>query len=130
MVNDPIGDMLIQIKNASLAKNSVIELPYSKLKMALGKILFDEGYIASVAKTGSDPKANLRVGIRYVNGTSVITGVKRVSKPGLRWYVNKGTIPQVVGGMGIAILSTPQGIMTGKDAKKKGTGGELLCKIW
>lgn len=130
MVNDPIGDMLIQIKNASLAKNSVIELPYSKLKMALGKILFDEGYIASVAKTGSDPKANLRVGIRYVNGTSVITGVKRVSKPGLRWYVNKSNIPTVVGGMGIAILSTPQGIMTGSVAKKKGIGGELLCKIW
>ena len=130
MVNDPIGDMLIQIKNASAAKNQVIEFPYSKLKMALGKILMDEGYIASVAKVGSDPKANLRVGIKYVNGESVITGVKRVSKPGLRWYVAKNKIPQVVGGMGIAILSTPQGIMTGNQAKKTGTGGELLCKIW
>ena len=130
MVNDPIGDMLIQIKNASAVKNQVIEFPYSKLKMALGKILMDEGYIASVAKVGSDPKANLRVGIKYVNGESVITGVKRVSKPGLRWYVAKNKIPQVVGGMGIAILSTPQGIMTGNQAKKTGTGGELLCKIW
>lgn len=130
MVNDPIGDMLIQIKNAALARNSEIELPHSKLKAALGKILLDEGYLASVEKVGIDPKANLRVGIRYVNGESVITGVKRVSKPGLRWYVNKDTIPQVVGGMGIAILSTPQGIMTGSDAKKKGIGGELLCKIW
>ena len=130
MVNDPIGDMLIQIKNASLAKNNVIEFPYSKLKMALGKILVEQGYIATVAKVGTDPKANLRVGIKYVDGASVITGVKRVSKPGLRWYVAKDKIPQVVGGMGIAILSTPQGIMTGAEAKKKGTGGELLCKIW
>jgi small subunit ribosomal protein S8 len=130
MVNDPIGDMLIQIKNASAAHNSVIELPYSKLKAALGKILLDEGYVASVDKVGTDPKANLRVSIKYATGESVITGVKRVSKPGLRWYVNKDTIPQVVGGMGIAILSTPQGIMTGRDAKKKGIGGELLCKIW
>ena len=130
MVNDPIGDMLIQIKNAALAKNSVIELPYSKLKQALGKILLEEGYVASIEKVGTDPKANLRVGIKYVNGTSVITGVKRVSKPGLRWYVAKNKIPQVVGGMGIAILSTPQGIMTGSIAKKKGIGGELLCKIW
>jgi small subunit ribosomal protein S8 len=130
MVNDPIGDMLIQIKNAELAKNSVVELPYSKLKMALGKILLDEGYVASVEKIGTDPKANLRVGIKYVNGESIITGVKRISKPGLRWYVAKDKIPQVVGGMGIAILSTPQGIMTGRDARKKGIGGELLCKIW
>ncbi len=130
MVNDPIGDMLIQIKNAAAAHNSVIELPYSKLKMALGKILLDEGYVSSVVKVGTDPKANLRVGIKYANNESVITGVKRVSKPGLRWYVNKNTIPQVVGGMGIAILSTPLGIMTGRDAKKKGIGGELLCKIW
>lgn len=130
MVNDPIGDMLIQIKNAALAGKSTIELPYSKLKMALGALLKDEGYIASVEKTGTDPKAQLRVGIRYVNGVSVITDVKRVSKPGLRWYVNKRMIPQVVGGMGIAILSTPQGIMTGTAAKKKGIGGELLCKIW
>lgn len=130
MVNDPIGDMLIQIKNASLAKNSAIELPYSKLKMALGKILLEEGYIASIAKVGTDPKANLRVGIKYVNSVSAITGVKRVSKPGLRWYVTKNKIPQVVGGMGIAILSTPLGILTGMEAKKKGIGGELLCKIW
>lgn len=130
MVQDPIGDMLIQIKNAALAKNTVIELPYSKLKMALGKILFEEGYIASLEKVGRDPKANLRVGIKYVNEASAITDVKRISKPGLRWYVAKDKIPVVVGGMGIAILSTPSGIMTGRDAKKKGIGGELLCKVW
>ena len=130
MVNDPIGDMLIQIKYAAAAKNSVIELPYSKLKMALGKILVEEKYISSVEKVGADPKATLRIGIKYANGVSVITGVKRVSKPGLRWYVAKNKIPVVVGGMGVAILSTPQGIMTGNLAKQKGIGGELLCKIW
>jgi small subunit ribosomal protein S8 len=126
MVNDPIGDMLIQIKNAAMAKKAVIELPYSKLKKALGDILLREGYVASVAKVGDDPKALLRIGIN----ASAITDVKRVSKPGLLWYVNKSNIPTVLGGMGISILSTPAGLMTGKEAKKHGTGGELLCKIW
>ncbi len=130
MVQDPIGDMIIQIKNAAMAQKAVIELPYSKLKMALGALLLKEGYVASVEKVGVDPKAQLRVGIKYHNGASVVTDVKRVSKPGLRWYVNKGAIPQVVGGMGIAILSTPKGIMTGAEAKKIGIGGELLCKVW
>lgn len=130
MVNDPIGDMLIQIKNAALAKKGVIELPYSKLKQALGDILVREGYVAGVEKVGSDPKAMLKVTIQYRDGVSAITDVKRVSKPGLRWYVNKSNIPTVVGGMGVAILSTPAGLMTGKEARKAGTGGELLCKIW
>lgn len=130
MVNDPIGDMLIQIKNASLAKKAGLELPYSKLKKALGDILVREGYVASVAKVGEDPKAMLKITIQYRDGVSVITDVKRVSKPGLRWYVNKSNIPTVVGGMGIAIISTPAGLMTGKEARKAGTGGELLCKIW
>jgi small subunit ribosomal protein S8 len=130
MVNDPVGDMLIQIKNASLAKKDVIEVPYSKLKKALGEILAREGYVASVSKVGEDPKAMLKITIKYQDGVSVITDVKRVSKPGLRWYVNKSNIPTVVGGMGIAILSTPAGLMTGKEARSNGTGGELLCKIW
>src|SRR5258706_15491572 len=130
MVQDPIGDMIIQIKNATMAGRSSIELPFSKLKMALGAILLQEGYIASMQKVGDDPKASLHVGIKYVDGVRAITDVKRISKPGLRWYVNKHKIPQVVGGMGIAILSTPAGLMTGKEAKKRGLGGELLCKIW
>ncbi len=130
MVNDPIGDMIIQIKNASMAKKATIELPYSKLKKALGDILLKEGYIASIEKIGTDPKANLKIGIKYVQGVSAITDVSRVSKPGLRWYVNKGSIPTVVGGLGVAILSTPQGLMTGKKARELGTGGEVLCKIW
>lgn len=130
MVSDPVGDMLIQIKNASLAKKDVALVPYSKLKKALGEILAREGYVTSVAKVGEDPKAMLKIAIKYHDGISAITDVKRVSKPGLRWYVNKSNIPTVVGGMGIAILSTPAGLMTGKEARQKGTGGELLCKIW
>ena len=130
MVQDPIGDMIIQIKNATLARKHAIELPYSKIKMALGRILLEEGYIVSVEKVGSDPKAQVRIGIKYVDEVPAITDVKRVSKPGLRWYVSKSKIPYVVGGMGIAIVSTPQGMMTGKEAKKRGIGGELLCKIW
>lgn len=130
MVNDPIGDMLIQIKNAALAKKDVIEVPYSKLKKALGDILVREGYVTSAEKIGDDPKAMLKIKIQYRDGVSAVTDVKRISKPGLRWYVNKSNIPTVVGGMGIAVLSTPAGLMTGKEARKKGTGGELLCKIW
>lgn len=130
MVNDPIGDMLIQIKNAALAKNSTIELPYSKLKKALADVLLQEGYIGSAEKVGQDPKANLKISVKYEDGVSAITDLKRISKPGLRRYVTHNEIPTVVGGMGIAILSTPKGLLTGKEAKKQGIGGELLCKIW
>jgi small subunit ribosomal protein S8 len=130
MVNDPIGDLLIQIKNASMAGKTSVEVPHSRLKMALCAILTKEGYIGDVSKTGKDPKSMLKIALIYQDKASVITGLKRISKPGLRWYVNKDEIPTVVGGMGVAILSTPDGIMTGKDAKKKGIGGELLCTIW
>ena len=130
MVNDPIGDLLAQIKNASMAGIQTIELPHSRLKMEVAKILAKEGYVGAVSKVGEEPKSRLRIDIKYTGNTPVITGVKRASKPGLRLYVNKHTIPVVVGGMGMAVLSTPQGIMTGNDAKKKGIGGEILCTIW
>ncbi|OGG11889.1 30S ribosomal protein S8 [Candidatus Gottesmanbacteria bacterium RBG_13_45_10] len=113
-----------------MAGLKTVELPHSRMKMAVAKILTDEGYIASVEKAGKEPKFSLRIGIKYQDATPVITDVKRMSKPGLRIYVNKDMIPTVVGGMGIAILSTPQGVMTGKEAKKRGLGGELLCTIW
>jgi small subunit ribosomal protein S8 len=130
MVNDPIGDLIIQIKNASMAGKKAIILPYSRMKHAVADILEKEGYVGRVGKTGEMPKSSLSVEIKYQDGTPAITDLKRISKPGLRWYVNKKEIPTVVGGMGIAILSTPQGIMTGKEAKKRGIGGELLCTIW
>lgn len=130
MVNDPIGDMLAQIKNAVLARRNVVELPYSRMKMAVAALLQSEGYIETAEKTGTDPKATLKLVLRYEDGAPVISDLKRKSKPGLRVYIGKDAIPTVVGGMGIAILSTPEGILTGKEAKKRGVGGELLCEVW
>ena len=130
MVNDPIGDMLIQIKNAGLARKKTVILPYSHIKLAVAQILIKEGYIASAEKTGEAPKNQLKMVLKYDDDAPVITDVKRMSKPGLRIYVKSGAIPRVVGGLGIAILSTPKGIMTGAAAKKAKLGGELLCEIW
>jgi small subunit ribosomal protein S8 len=130
MVNDPIGDLLIQIKNASMAGKLAIEVPHSRLKFDVAKILSEERFIGTVSKTGTDPKTQIKIAMRYNGKVPVITDVKRISKPGLRLYVNKNMIPTVVGGLGIAIISTPEGVMTGKSAKKKGIGGEILCTIW
>lgn len=130
MVNDPIGDMIIQIKNAAMAGRRDVVLPYSGVKMALAQTLLKEGYITRVEKSGEAPKFQLRMTLAYHDDTPVVTNVKRKSKPGMRVYIGKHEIPMVVGGMGIAILSTPKGIMTGKEAKKLGIGGELLCEIW
>lgn len=130
MVTDPIGDMLIQIKNAALIGKRIVELPYSRMKEEVAKILVREGYLIASEKQGEAPKFVLRLELKYENKRSVITNIKRVSKPGLRWYINKQMIPKVLGGMGIAILSTSSGVMTGRDAHKKSIGGELLCEIW
>ncbi len=130
MVNDPIADMLIQIKNAAMARRSFVELPSSKIKVAVANILVKEGYVQSAQHTGDKPKYTLKILLKYEDGAPVITDVKRMSKPGLRVYVDRHHIPTVVGGMGIAIVSTPQGIMTGAKAKKIGLGGELLCEVW
>ena len=130
MVNDPIGDMIIQIKNAAMAGKRVIELPHSKLKRAIAKTLVDSGYLVSVSIVGDSPKQALRLHLAYDGKTAVLTDLRRVSKPGLRLYVGRDEIPRVVGGMGVAILSTSQGIMTGSEARKRGLGGELLCEIW
>ncbi|MBI2404865.1 30S ribosomal protein S8 [Candidatus Gottesmanbacteria bacterium] len=130
MVNDPIGDLLIQIKNAGLAGKSSVVLPASKIKFALASILAKEGYVGAVTRMGKAPTYQLNIVLKYEEGKPVIADVKRMSKPGLRVYVKRNEIPKVVGGLGIAIISTPQGIMTGNDAKKRGLGGELLCEIW
>ena len=130
MVNDPIGDMLIQIKNAAAAKRKSLDIPYSGMKYALATILVKERYIEEAKKIGDNPKYQLHVILRYDNGNSAITDVKRISKPGLRWYIDKMAIPTVVGGMGTAIISTSKGMMTGREAKRMGIGGELLCEVW
>lgn len=130
MVNDPIGDLLIQVKNAYLVGKTSVVVPHSKLKEAVARTLAQERYLADVRVTGEHLRKQLALSLRYEGAKPVLTDVKRKSKPGLRLYVGTKEIPTVVGGMGIAILSTPLGIMTGKEAKKKHIGGELLCEVW
>jgi small subunit ribosomal protein S8 len=132
MTTDPIADMLTRIRNASRAKHARVDLPSSKLKVDIARILKDEGYLASY-KVVDDTKVKktLRVYLRYTSDRrSVISNLKRVSRPGCRRYVGKTEIRPVVGGMGISILSTPRGLMTGQSARKEGVGGELLCEVW
>lgn len=130
MVNDPIGDLLTQIKNAALVNRKTVDLPYSKMKMAVAKVLVEEGYLLSATQEGQMPKARLHLELSYQDKMPVLTDLKRISRPGMRLYIRVNQIPLVVGGMGIAILSTPKGVMTGKSAREQQVGGELLCEIW
>jgi small subunit ribosomal protein S8 len=127
-LSDPIADFLTRLRNG--ATKAEVLAPYSKIKAEIARILKQEGYIANyeVDTTGKFPQ--IRVTTKVVNRTSAITGIKRISKPGLRRYVGAGEIPRVLGGMGISILSTPRGIITGREAKKQNVGGELLASVW
>jgi len=129
-MNDPIADMLTRLRNATGAKKSELSMPYSKVKSEIAKILKKEGYINDyeLDTTGEQPALKIRT--RFVNKTSAIAGLKRVSRPGLRRYVGAGEIPRVLGGMGIAVLSTPRGVLSGHEARKQNVGGELLAYIW
>lgn len=130
MVNDPIGDMLTRIRNAAMAHNRVVEMPTSQLKVAVATLLEKKGYVKDVKVTGEGNAKTLHMELSYEGKEPVIIGIKRISKPGLRWYVGKKKIPVVMGGAGISVVSTPKGVMTGKDAIKLGVGGELLCEVW
>ena len=131
MTTDPIADLLTRIRNGSRAKHSRVDMPSSKLKIEVARILKDEGYVVNFKVVEEKGKKTLRVFLRYTpERQSVITDLKRVSRPGSRRYVGKSEIRQVVGGMGIAIVSTPRGLMTGQAARKEGVGGELLCEVW
>ena len=131
MTTDPIADMLTRIRNASRAKHPRVDVPNSKLKVEIARILKEEGYLANFKVVEEKGKKSLRLFLRYSSDRrSVITDLQRVSKPGARRYVGKTGIRPVVGGLGIAILSTPRGLMTGQSARKQGTGGELLCEVW
>jgi small subunit ribosomal protein S8 len=131
MTTDPIADMLTRIRNAARAKHPRVDLPSSKLKVEIARILKDEGYLANFKVVEDKGRKSLRVFLRYTpDRRSVITDLRRVSKPGSRRYVGKVDIRPVVGGMGISILSTPRGLMTGRVARKEGIGGELLCEVW
>jgi len=131
MITDPIADFLTRIRNGALAKHPRVEMPSSKMKVEIARILKEEGYLANFKVVEEKGKKTLRVFLRYTpDRRSVITDLRRVSKPGSRRYVGKFGIKPVVGGMGIAIVSTPRGLMTGQTARKEGVGGELLCEVW
>jgi small subunit ribosomal protein S8 len=135
-VSDPIADMLTRIRNAIMAGHSVVAMPNSNLKASIAKILKDEGYISSYEVVDGERKGHkvLRLRLKYVgerrDRRSVITGLERVSSPGRRIYSGKREIPWVLSGMGVAIMSTPKGVMTGQRARQLGVGGEILCKVW
>lgn len=131
MTTDPIADLLTRIRNGARARHSRVDVPSSKLEIEIARILKDEGYVVNFKVVEEKGKKTLRVFLRYTpERRSVITDLKRVSRPGSRRYVGKFGIRPVVGGMGIAILSTPRGLMTGQAARKEGVGGELLCEVW
>jgi small subunit ribosomal protein S8 len=128
-MNDPISDMLTRIRNANRALLPVVELPHSKLKENIAGILKREGYIADFAVDGKTPRL-LRMKLKYQGKKSVIEGLRRVSTPGLRRYVGATDIPRVRGGLGVAVVSTSEGVMSGTQARKKNLGGELICYVW
>jgi small subunit ribosomal protein S8 len=131
MMTDPIADLLTRIRNGARAKHPRVDIPASKLKVEIARILKDEGYLANFKLVEEKGKKTLRVFLRYTpDRQCVITDVKRISRPGSRRYTGKSDIRQVVGGMGISIISTPRGLMTGQTARKEGVGGEVLCEVW
>jgi small subunit ribosomal protein S8 len=129
---DPIADMLTRIRNASSSKHDTVDIPASKIKKEIAVILHEEGYIKGFEQIEDSKQGVIRVTLKYhqSNKQKVISGIKRISKPGLRVYVNKDEIPKVLGGLGIAILSTSKGIMTDKKARQEGVGGEIMAFVW
>ena len=129
-VTDPVADMLTRIRNAGMARHQSVMIPTSKMKIAIARILKEEGYIKDFDMPTDEPR-DFRVWLKYgPDKKPVMTGLKRVSKPGLRIYTHRVKIPVVLGGLGVAILSTPQGVMTGQEAWRRNVGGEVLCYIW
>jgi len=130
-MTDPVADMLTRIRNGVRAKLPKVDIPRSKLKVEIARILKDEGYVANYKVTEDARQGMLRVYLKYGPGMErVITDVQRVSKPGCRIYCGKGEIPRVYGGLGINIISTSRGVMTGRTAAREGVGGEILCNVW
>ena len=131
-MSDPIADMLTRIRNANTAKHDTVDVPASKMKLAIADILLKEGYIKSYDVIEDGVFKTIRITLKYGadKNEKIITGLKRISKPGLRIYVAKDELPKVLGGLGIAIISTNQGVVTDKEARKLGVGGEVLCFVW
>ncbi len=131
VINDPIADMLTRIRNGLIARHDSVTMPASNMKKAIAKILLDEGYIKSVDYIDDGLQGQIKIVLKYMQGKeSVIKGLKRISKPGLRVYAASSEIPKVLGGLGIAIVSTSKGVMTDKEARNAGVGGEVLAYIW
>lgn len=131
VVTDPIADMLTRIRNALVVKRNIVEVPASKMKKAIADILAEEGLIKGYNVIEDGVQGVIRLTLKYgQNGERVISGLKRISKPGLRVYARKDEVPKVLGGLGVAIISTSKGVMSDKQARKEGVGGEVLCYIW
>jgi small subunit ribosomal protein S8 len=131
IITDQIGDMLTRIRNAAMVRHDTVEMPASKLKIAVLKILKEEGFILDYELIKGRPERLIKVRLKYgENSKSLISGIERISKPGLRVYAQRYEIPRVYGGMGVAILSTPKGVITGQQARKEGVGGEVICHVW
>jgi small subunit ribosomal protein S8 len=130
-VNDPISDMLTRIRNGLTVRKPFVLVPSSKTKVSIAQILLEEGYIQGYEVTNERPQANIRIWLKYDdNRRPLLAGLERVSKPGRRVYKGKRDLPWVLSGLGIAIVSTPKGIMTGREARRQGVGGEVLCYVW
>jgi small subunit ribosomal protein S8 len=131
MTSDPIADMLTRVRNAMAARHPKVDVPASKLKTEIARILKEEGYIANFKVAEEGVKKVIKIYLKYATDNSpVVTGIERVSRPGCRTYVGKTDIPRVQGGLGISILTTARGVMTGRTARKEGVGGEILCRVW
>jgi small subunit ribosomal protein S8 len=131
VITDPIADLLTRIRNANTANHQTVDIPASRMKKAVAQILADEGFVASVEELKDGPQGTLRVQLKYgPEKEKVITGLRRISRPGLRVYTTKTEIPRVLGGLGLVIMSTSKGIMSGKRAKREGFGGEVLAYVW
>ena len=129
-LTDPIADMLTRIRNANLAKHNTVKIPFSKIKESLANILKSEGYINNFEVKEEGTKKDIIVSLKFIDGEAVIKGLKRISKPGRRVYTTVESLPKVLGGLGIAIVSTPNGVITDKECRKHSVGGEVLCYVW
>lgn len=127
---DPISDFLTRLRNAIKARHKRVDVPASKLKRDISRVLIDQGYVAGFSELKNSPQGTLRVQLKYVDGRSAISGLKRISKPGRRVYVSGDEIPRVINGLGVAILSTSRGLLTDRQAREQHVGGEVLCHIW
>ncbi len=131
VITDPIADLLTRIRNANTAHHPIVEIPASKMKLAVVEILREEGFVKSAERIEEGPQGKIRVTLKYgPEKEKVITGLRRISRPGLRVYIGRGEIPRVLGGLGLVIMSTSKGIMSGKRAKREGLGGEVLAYVW